>query len=68
MEHEPECPNDPCCCLIIDKVRKQVIQQYNDTWHINLTRIGEGNYAKGYLDALDGLMPKYDLSKRRWVL
>jgi len=68
MDHETECPTDPCCCEVIVVVRNKVIAVYQETWDINLTRIGEGNYAKGYTDALEGLMPRRPLSSRKWVL
>ena len=68
MVHETQCPTDPCCCAVIVSVRNQVVQVYQETWQMNMGRISEGNYAKGYTDALGGLMPRYPLSSRKWVL
>jgi len=65
MKHHEFCVSEVCCCLAIEAAVMSTVGKYEATWQAVLTSVGGRNYAKGYMDAINGKLPKVALGRAR---
>ena len=65
MSHHEFCVSEVCCCLAIEAAIMSTIGRYEATWAAVLTSVQGRDYAKGYMDAINGRLPSVALGRAR---